>query len=109
MDNKEVDLELLKELCKDEDNLHITEHALMRCIQRGISMDEVLQAIQGGEIIEQYPDDYPNPSCLVLGVSLNGKIVHVVRGTDSQSVWIVTAYVPHPDLWSSNFKTRKER
>jgi hypothetical protein len=42
MDNKEVDLELLKELCKEEDNLHITEHALMRCIQRGISMDEVL-------------------------------------------------------------------
>jgi transcriptional regulator with XRE-family HTH domain len=32
----------------------------------------------------------------------------IVCGTDSQSVWIITAYVPNPNLWSSDFKTRKE-
>jgi hypothetical protein len=35
--------------------------------QRGISMEGVKLALTTGEIIEEYPDDKPYPSRLVLG------------------------------------------
>ena len=31
-----------------------------------IRVDEVLETLNAGEIIEEYPDDQPYPSCLVL-------------------------------------------
>ena len=33
-----------------------------------------------GEIIEQYPDDYPYPSCLILGVSIKIQVEPPERG-----------------------------
>ena len=38
--------------------------------------DDVMNAINNGEIIEQYPDDYPFPSCLILGITINDEYVH---------------------------------
>ena len=32
-----------------------------------ISVEEILQALDSGEIIEEYPEDKPYPSCLILG------------------------------------------
>ena len=34
-------------------------HALRRMARRGISVDEVREALRSGEIIEAYPDDTP--------------------------------------------------
>lgn len=48
------------------DKIKWTEHAAKRLINRRISPDEVLQALSNGTIIEDYPSDYPFPSCLVL-------------------------------------------
>lgn len=39
--------------------------------------------IATGEIIEDYPEDYPNPSCLIFGYNVNGRILHIVAGCDN--------------------------
>lgn len=104
-----INIDRLKELCNDEDNIVITQHTLTRCIQRNIKVDEILQTIQNGEIIEQYPEDYPTPSCLVFGYTLNSRVLHVVCGTDDKTVWIITAYTPDNTHWKADFKTRKEK
>lgn len=106
--NQEIDIDFLKELCKNEDNIIITQHTLTRCTQRNINVDEIIQAIQNGKIIEQYPDDYPNPSCLILGITLNERILHVVCGTDNENLWIITVYVPNIINWEDDFKTRRK-
>lgn len=108
MSQQEIDIKLLKKLCQNEDNIVITQHTLTRCIQRNITVDEILQTIENGEIIEQYPEDYPHPSCLVFGITLNKKIIHVVCGTDGSTLWIITAYIPNSIKWESDFKTRKK-
>ena len=108
MNPKEIDISLLKELCKDDDNIIITQHTLTRCIQRNITVDEILQTIENGEIIEQYPEDYPNPSCLVFGITLNSRILHVVCGTDGTTLWIITAYIPDNIKWENDYKTRRK-
>lgn len=106
--DKQIDLSQLKKLCENEDNIIITQHTLSRCIQRNIKVDEILQTIQNGEIIEQYPDDYPYPSCLVFGISNSGKVIHVVCATDNKSVWIITAYIPNTIKWEKDLKTRRK-
>ena len=38
-----------------------------------IRVDEVLQTLEAGEIIEEYPEDQPYASCLVLGRTVAGR------------------------------------
>lgn len=42
-------------------------HASQRMIERDIKRPSVTEAILNGEIIEDYPEDFPFPSCLILG------------------------------------------
>ncbi|MBQ7478838.1 MAG: DUF4258 domain-containing protein [Selenomonadaceae bacterium] len=71
-------------------------------LQRGITRQEVKDAIMAGETIEEYPNDYLYPSRLVLG---NG--LHVVCGIGEGRIWIVTAYRPSMEKWEGDLKTRK--
>lgn len=43
--------------------------------------------IATGEIIEDYPDDFPNPSCLIFGYNVNGQILHIVAGCDNINIY----------------------
>jgi hypothetical protein len=42
-------------------------HALRRMFERHISVEDVEDVSQHGEMIENYPDDTPYPSRLMLG------------------------------------------
>ena len=103
----ELTIEELQKICIPE-NIIMTMHAAKRLEQRGISLKEVMDCIMTGEIIEQYPDDYPCPSCLTL-VNINtSKPLHTVVGTNGEQLWIVTAYYPAPEKWLDDLKTRRE-
>ena len=91
-----------------EDKVLMTQHSSERCRQRGIKIKDIRHAIMDGEIIEQYPDDYPFPSCLIFGYSVDNKIIHVVISDEGTGSRIITAYFPDPVKWESDYKTRKE-
>ena len=103
----ELDILELRKLCIPT-NIRITLHAAKRLEQRGIFIKDVISCITNGEIIEQYPDDYPYPSCLIFGLSVNEKFLHVVIGHHESELFLITAYFPSTDKWESDFKTRKE-
>jgi hypothetical protein len=107
MDRDILTIETIQELCKNR-SLRWTNHVVARLLQRGIAMDDVVHALTHGEIIEQYPKDYPFPSCLVLGLSFAGIYLHVVCGSGENLLWIITAYIPSPFEWEDDLKTRKE-
>jgi len=46
-------------------NIILTHHFLERINKRKIKLAQVKTAINMGDIIEQYPNDYPHPSCLM--------------------------------------------
>jgi hypothetical protein len=77
--------------------------------KRSISVDNVVTIIEMGDIIQEYPDDKPYPSCLILGY-LNQRPLHVVVAkVDSENrCIIVTAYQPSIDIWNADFKTKKK-
>lgn len=102
----ELNIELLQRLCN---NIRWSVHASERIQQRGIFREDVINAIRTGEIIEQYPDDFPYPSCLVFGISTRGKYLHVVFGCDGEIIKVITAYYPTEDKFESDLKTRREK
>lgn len=102
-----LNIENLRNICTNQ-NIEITLHAAKRLEQRGILLKDVITCIFNGEVIEQYPDDYPLPSCLILGMTINECFLHVVIGSDLETLWIITAYYPDLTKWESDFKTRKE-
>ena len=85
----------------------ITKHAGSRLIERDISVDDIKSAIKTGEIIKQYEDDKPFPSCLILGTATNKTQIHVVVSSSTDSLYIITVYQPDTDEWHENLKTRK--
>ncbi|MBF0210419.1 MAG: DUF4258 domain-containing protein [Desulfamplus sp.] len=76
--------------------------------QRGISKPEVCMCIENGDIIEEYPDDTPYPSLLLLGF-VEQRPIHIVLAIDKkdESCIIITAYEPDIELWENNFKERR--
>lgn len=81
-------------------------HALQRMLERNISREDVKIVLQDGKIIEEYPDDFPFPSFLVMGYS-KGRVLHVVCSISEDALWIITAYKPDPDIWESDFQARR--
>lgn len=101
-------IERLKALNKPE-NIAITEHARIRLYERMISIDGIVNGIHTGEIIKQYEDDKPLPSCLLLGFSVKSQHIHIVVSCDTDFIYLITAYFPDPDRWESDFKVRRGR
>ena len=91
----------LRKLCTD-DTVIMTAHVIKRCKERKINSDSIINVIM-------YEDDKPFPSCLLLGMSINKRYVHVVVASDNINLHIITAYYPNADEWEADFKTRKGR
>ena len=85
-----------------------TQHCLERKQERDISRADVKNGILTGEIIEEYPDDYPHPSCLIFGYTINNRILHIVAGCDSINIYIITAYYPDTKKFEEDLKTRRK-
>ena len=102
-----MDINSFKKLCA-EGKLLWTSHGLGRLQERNISVGDVKNCIMNGEIIEEYPDDFPNPSALIFGCDLNEKIIHVVCGIDEKFLYLVTAYIPTTKKFLDDLKTRRQ-
>ena len=103
----EININDLRAMCEKK-AMRWTNHVFLRLLKRNIDMDEVETAVMNGEIIEQYPNDYPYPSCLVLGHNAKGQHIHVVCGLSSIEIWFITAYYPDINEWDEDFRLRKE-
>lgn len=91
-------------------NIIFTQHAFLRMFSRSITPDLVKKAIRQGEIIENYPDDNPHPSFLIL--FMDGKdILHVVASLEdmTKTCFVITVYHPDPEIWNQDFRTRRSK
>jgi hypothetical protein len=102
-------IEDIKEAIRNN-QIKITDHADEEAEADDLTFDEIYFFMLDGEIIEQYPDDKPYPSCLINGQTFSGDAVHSVWAFNKNSLWavLITVYRPDPDRWI-NYRTRKER
>ena len=84
-----------------------SKHAVDQSILRNISLGELVESIENGKIIEDYPDDKYGPSCLILGFTNNGRPIHVQSTyADREILKIITLYEPDENLWI-DFQNRR--
>jgi Domain of unknown function (DUF4258) len=84
-------------------------HALERMTLHRIDLEEVRQVVAENERIEDYPDDQPYPSALLLGWS-SGRPLHVVVAYfPGRVIRIVTAYRPDPERWDASYRQRRRQ
>jgi hypothetical protein len=86
----------------NDDDIILTAHVVNRMKQRHIRFTDIRHTIENGEIIEQYPTDYPFPSCL-----LKGDDIHVVCSVGEGCLYIITAYRPSLSRWDEDGRNRK--
>jgi len=84
-------------------------HAIERMFRRGISKDDVRSVLEGGQVIEEYPEDQPYPSRLILGWC-GSRPLHVVTSDDSNTheTIIIAVYEPDPAKWEAGFSRRRK-
>lgn len=102
-----MDLKELRKAVKGR-QIEWKRHALERMIERDISRTHVIEVLGKGEIIEEYEDDKPFSSVLILGF-VNKRPLHVVVALNSGTAFIITAYEPKSDLFGADFRERKKR
>lgn len=84
-------------------------HALERMMEREISRAAVKNVLLAGDVIENYPEDRPFPSSLVMGWD-NGEPLHVVVALDAARgcCFVITAYRPDAVHFEHDYKTRRK-
>lgn len=93
----------------DKDRIEFRVHAVRRMFERGTSSQDVRDVLRTGTIINDYMDDQPYPSRLVLGFA-NGRALHVVvaRSPGDNTDIVITVYEPDTAVWESDLKRRRK-
>ena len=108
MEKDLLNIDIIKEYISKR-KIDWTKHCLNRINQRNIQIFDIKAAINNGKIIEYYYDDYPYPSCLILGYTSNNRVLHIVCGVNDNIVHMITAYYPDTNKWEKDMKTRREK
>lgn len=103
-----MDLEALK-IAIFSDRYRLTVHASEEMESDELVMDEIINSMYKGIVIEDYPKSKPFPSCLVLGFGKSNFPIHMVWAYkhSANEATLVTVYRPDPKKWVEYKKRRK--
>lgn len=81
--------------------VRITDHADEEIFDDSLTYEEIYSSVIQGEVIEDYPNDKPYPSCLIMGKNFSSEPIHSVWAYNPESQWLVliTVYRPDPERW----------
>ncbi len=84
-----------------------SRHSLRRMWWEAVDIEDVREVLTKGERIEEYPDDHPFPSALLLGWPSH-RPVHVVAAYEPpETIYVVTCYRPEPEQWDASYRRRR--
>jgi hypothetical protein len=87
--------------CIETGDYLVTRHARQEMIADNLALADVVTSVLKGEVIEDYPQDFPFHSCLVFGYGQRNEPIHTVWGYDKESgvAILITVYRPDPKRW----------
>ena len=81
----------------------------MNSPERMISTQEVRAVVLRGAVIEDYPGDVRGHSCLILGWGEGDRPLHVICAPKPDYLAVITTYLPSPEQWERDWRTRRKR
>ena len=96
-------------MLKSSSTIKFSSHAIQRMFEREFQKDSVVDAVRNGEIIQEYPNDKPYPSYLLLAI-INKEPIHIIAAfnENGNEVYVVTVYSPDKKIWSDDFRQRRK-
>jgi hypothetical protein len=88
--------------------LRVTQQAQEEMDAEEITLDEVLEAIAVGQILEDYAEHRRGPCCLLYGSTQKGRPLHIVCTTAQPLLILITVYIPLPPKWVSPTERSKK-
>lgn len=82
-----------------EGQIKISLHAAEEALAEEITRREIESAMLEAQILEDYPDWWLGPSCLIQGRTESGRNLHLVVSYSGLPVTIITVYEPRPPKW----------
>ena len=69
--------------------VRVTDHADEEAQSEGLTLEQVFLSLLKGEVVDDYGQDRPYPSWLVLGKTAQQKPVHSVWGCHPKNGWAI--------------------
>lgn len=88
-------------------NIRVTLHAQQEMVEEDVSLDDVLEAILRGQVLEDYPHHKRGACCLLNRLTGEGRAIHVVCTTDQPTLVIITVYEPSWPKWVTPTQRRQ--
>jgi len=77
----------------------ISLHAAEEALAENITRSEIEATLLSAQVLEDYPDWWLGPSCLIYGRTPAGRDLHIVVSYAGLPVMIITVYEPRPPKW----------
>ena len=90
------------------ETLRVTLHARDAMRDETITLDEVLEAIATGQILEDYPEHRRGACCLVGGQTRAGRPLHLVCTSAQPVLVLITVYEPQRPKWLTPTERRAQ-
>ena len=90
-----------------ENRYLITRHAQERMGSRRITHADVQYVVAAGDIVEEYPDDEPDPKALFMA-HIKGEPLYVSCAYDGNCAYIVTVHRYDASKWHDPWTRRQE-
>ena len=84
-----------------ERQIKISLHAAEQALSEEITRTEIEAALLSGQVLEDYPDWWLGPSCLIYGQTALGRDLHLVVSYEALPITIITVYEPRPPRWAT--------
>ena len=93
----------------DMENIRVTQHAQQEMIEEDITLNQVLEAITTGQILENYPEHRRGTCCLLYGRTQSHRPLHIVCTTTQPMLIIITVYEPKTPKWITPTQRRSQQ
>jgi len=93
-------------LAKEKKYVILTNHARIEAKKDTIRMDDIVESLCSGELVEDYPEHRRGHCCLMFGWSAE-RPIHSVCRVIKNEILIITTYIPTLAEWQPDFKTRR--
>ena len=90
-------------------NFRITQHTQQEMAEEDIFLNDILEAANTGQILENYPAHRRGACCLISGLTLQDRPLHIVCTSGRPELIIITVYEPKPPKWLTPTQRRKQK
>jgi hypothetical protein len=102
----QLDIAALRKAVRENRYL-ITQHAQQRMGPRKITHNDLKYVVAAGDVVEQYPDNRPDPKALFMA-DIRGEPIYVSCAFDGSYAYIITVHRYDPTRWVDPWTRRKE-